>query len=391
MLIRNFVIIIYSIIILGACFIRSEAYYFFSIMSVITCYLIFVNRNLALLYSWLLINGHLILPAIMQMILGDPNHGLLHIEFTKTLLAGSMYYFFTIIIIRFSNIDKAITFINYSVVFWLVGSFIALIFLSDYKLGETLYAKRIIIFDTFYWSWGRVAGFTGLLIYLFFLQIEKNKIMHKNRISISFSLILQTWFVVLIKSRSLFAYLIFQLINSVRKNFETKKGMLISFFVLCSLVIFTFNSGILERFYNTFPFSEVRKESRVQLWIDFYDNVDFSKIFGTLDSPSAITSEGLESFHSLLLDSFWYSGYLGIISALLSLHMWIKRIFQVSTQSSKIAILFLLIGLLMGAPPFADIVAINILAPFLLLDNSLVLTENKSHQKVFAYNQNGVR
>jgi hypothetical protein len=123
-------------------------------------------------------------------------------------------------------------------------------------------------------------------------------------------------------------------------------------------------SGLNARLIQTFSIYNFQNtEGRVQLAKDFILNMNPYSFFGTLQSASEVTFEELSSFHNVLMDSFWYAGYFGLISSIILI---IQSIYNALNSRFRIAWLFILLAMIIATPPFSDYIILSILIPFLI-------------------------
>lgn len=114
--------------------------------------------------------------------------------------------------------------------------------------------------------------------------------------------------------------------------------------------------------------SQVANEGRLELYRNFFENFRSLSFFGQDVSPIRFTTEGITSFHNVLMDAAWYGGVFGFAFALIGLTL----IFYVWTRSRKtvfgtLLLIFILAGQLVAAPPFSNLLAFNLILPIFFL------------------------
>lgn len=106
-------------------------------------------------------------------------------------------------------------------------------------------------------------------------------------------------------------------------------------------------------------------EGRFSLVRNFLDQYNFFGLFGGYVNAATITG-GLESFHNLLLDGFWYGGWIGGLLVFLGLAILLVRSAQSRSYIGQVMMLFIIVGLLMAAPPFSNQFAFALVLPLFL-------------------------
>ena len=97
----------------------------------------------------------------------------------------------------------------------------------------------------------------------------------------------------------------------------------------------------------------------------FINNYPFSELFGANFNPAKIDL-GLESFHNLVLDGFWYGGWIGGALVILGLVMLAVMAFKNRSYIGIVVMLSIMAGLLIAAPPFSNQFAFALLLPLFL-------------------------
>lgn len=344
--------------------------YIFIIFSTFASFLIFslsVRNDIPKLkfLNFILLNGFLIIPLINQSLNGQSNPDTLYIFFGKLFLANFLFYFSSILILNFYGISNAADIAFKSILMVLIFSSLALIFLFNYK-GGSLYGEVFKYLDQYIWHWGRVSGLLGLIFFLFAIKSHEFKI-HTNLFFSLLFILFIFYYATLVQSRTLFIYLSLISIPLLKSLFlSNKKNFLILTAAFLPILFYLSDFGVITRILNSFSVTSLSNEGRMQLVSDFFLSFNAINFFGVIESPANITTERLESFHNIFLDSLWYSGYIGFILTFFNIYCLAKRFFLVKSYNFRITILFVILGLIFGAPPFSDFLSLNLLLPFLI-------------------------
>lgn len=114
--------------------------------------------------------------------------------------------------------------------------------------------------------------------------------------------------------------------------------------------------------------SQLANEGRLELYRNFFDNFRYLSFLGQDISPIGFTTEGISSFHNVLMDAAWYGGALGFAFALLGLilifHAWAR---SRKTVFGTLLLIFILAGQLVAAPPFSNLLGFNLILPIFFL------------------------
>lgn len=114
--------------------------------------------------------------------------------------------------------------------------------------------------------------------------------------------------------------------------------------------------------------SQLANEGRLELYRNFFDNFRSLNFLGQDISPIGFTTEGISSFHNVLMDAAWYGGALGFAFALLGLilifHAWAR---SRKTVFGTLLLIFILAGQLVAAPPFSNLLGFNLILPIFFL------------------------
>lgn len=107
------------------------------------------------------------------------------------------------------------------------------------------------------------------------------------------------------------------------------------------------------------------EEGRFALVQTFMKQYDFSEFFGAHINAAKIAG-GLESFHNLILDGFWYGGWIGGLFVIFGLAILVVRALRSSSYIGLVMMLFIILGLLVAAPPFSNQFAFALVLPLFL-------------------------
>lgn len=104
---------------------------------------------------------------------------------------------------------------------------------------------------------------------------------------------------------------------------------------------------------------------RLALWADFFYNFPFCKSkFGACTELITLNNvEGVRSFHSIVLDFYWYGGVVGLLAGI----YFLARVAVVRSSFGASSSLLFAIALLFGFPPFFNERHILIVYAFLVL------------------------
>lgn len=107
------------------------------------------------------------------------------------------------------------------------------------------------------------------------------------------------------------------------------------------------------------------EEGRFALVQTFMKQYDFSEFFGAHINAAKIAG-GLESFHNLILDGFWYGGWIGGLFVIFGLTILVVRALKSRSYIGLVMMLFIILGLLVAAPPFSNQFAFALVLPLFL-------------------------
>ena len=335
-------------------------------------YLINNKKNYKYFTFFILLNCWLFIAAIKQLFssnyYGDIDD-VRYYDFIRLILTISSIYFCTLFLVLRLGLIKASKLLLLIIIFFVIFSFM-IIFNYYFNRQNVNFYGLIINIDSGYliWHWGTIIGLVGVLIPLFHFNIKSN-----TKLSSILFLIFISISCFILEGRTLLVFFIVYLLY-ITRNLVKKNPLLIIpgtlFFIMYLFFINNINDSLeynlVSRLLNTFNFDNIKNEGRVVLFTDFFDGVNYYNIFGTLNTAAKYTNEGLESFHNIFLDSFWYAGYIGIITIFISFIYFIYIIYKIRGIFLKFIGLFILVGLIFGAPPFSEIIALNILLPFYL-------------------------
>lgn len=114
--------------------------------------------------------------------------------------------------------------------------------------------------------------------------------------------------------------------------------------------------------------SQIANEGRLELHRNFIANFEALELWGKNVGPDNFTTEGLQSFHSVILDATWYAGAPGfafsMVGLLLIFFAWLK---SKKTAFGSMLVLFVLAGQIVGAPPFSNLLGFNVILPIIFL------------------------
>jgi len=336
-------------------------------------YLLNNKKNYKYFTFFVLLNSWLLIAAIKQLFFSSNYYGdvddVRYYDFIRLILTISSVYFCTLFLVLRLGLIKASKLLLIIIIIFIIFSYL-IIFNYYFDRQNINFYGLIINIDNGYliWHWGTVIGLVGVLIPLFHFHVKS---------STTLSSILFLIFIgiscFLLEGRTLLVLFIVYLLY-ISRNLLSKYFL----FIFLSILFFTiylffinnideiFDYNVISRLLNTFNFENIKNEGRVVLFADFFKAVNYFNIFGTLNTAATYTNEGLESFHNIFLDSFWYAGYIGIITVFISFIYFINIIYRIRGIFLKFIGLFILIGLIFGAPPFSEIIALNILLPFYL-------------------------
>lgn len=107
------------------------------------------------------------------------------------------------------------------------------------------------------------------------------------------------------------------------------------------------------------------EEERFALVQTFMKQYDFSEFFGAPVNAAKITG-GLESFHNFILDGFWYGGWIGGLLVIFGLAILVVKSLESRSYIGLVMMLFIIMGLLVAAPPFSNQFAFALVLPLFL-------------------------
>ena len=294
-------------------------------------------------------------------------------EFKRSFLIALAYFICADAVIKELGVHRAFKW--FAMALWVsITLFVGFLLVNEPKQLFNLYGPNWRLNDWVGWGFDDICGILGVWFFVM-VALNRNKpidwILYGAGILLFLSLGRRpTIFYACLLLLCFMKGLSIQHLKDDVKKLLAWIGVLVGTF---AAVLFFFGSTVLTYLKSTPVIQRLlwtidggwAEEGRFFLVQVFLNQYDFSELFGGHVNAAKITG-GLESFHNLVLDGFWYGGWIGGLLVLLGLVVLVVRCLQSRSYIGLVMMLFIIAGLLVAAPPFSNQFAFALILPLFL-------------------------